>query len=218
MIPELPLLYQPQHETPYSAWKGHRGFAQRLIKSLQPEVFVELGVHAGDSYFTMVECMETISKCTDTMVDAMRFITGKAYGVDTWAGDKHAGFYDDGIWNMVQTVNKQYPFSTLLRMPFDQAAGVVSDGISLLHIDGLHTYEAVKHDFETWEPKVTDVILLHDTCVPENPDFGVWRLWEEIKNDMCIEFHHCHGLAVFCKSERGFRAVQDTIPHQSPTA
>ena len=202
MLPELPLLNQPAHETSVSAWKGHRGFAQRLIKALQPEVFVELGVHAGDSYFTIVETMRG----------------GKAYGVDTWAGDKHAGFYDDGIWNMVQTVNKQYPFSTLLRMPFDQAAGIVSDGINLLHIDGLHTYEAVKHDFETWEPKVTDVILLHDICVPENPDFGVWKLWAEIKNDKCFEFNHCHGLAVFCKSERGFMAVQDAISPQSPTA
>ena len=202
MLPELPLLCQPTHETPYSAWKGHRGFAQRLIKALQPEVFVELGVHAGDSYFTIVESMHN----------------GKAYGVDTWAGDKHAGFYDDGIHNMVCTVNKQYPFSTLLRMPFDTAASLVQDDISLLHIDGLHTYEAVKHDYEMWEPKVRDVILLHDICVPENPDFGVWKLWEEIKHDRCFEFHHCHGLAVFCKSERAFRAVQATKSPQSPTA
>ena len=100
---------------------------------------MELGVHAGDSYFTIVESMHN----------------GKAYGVDTWAGDKHAGFYDDSIHNMVCTVNKQYPFSTLLRMPFDQAVGAV-DEISLLHIDGLHTYEAVKHDFETWEECLTD--------------------------------------------------------------
>ena len=198
MLPELPLLYQPIHETPYSAWKGHRGFAQRLIKALQPEVFVELGVHAGDSYFTIVETMRG----------------GKAYGVDTWSGDKHAGFYDDSIWDMIQSVNKQYPFSKLLRMPFDLAATLVQGDISLLHIDGLHTYEAVKHDFETWEPKVTDVILLHDICVPENPDFGVWKLWEEIKNDnadMCFEFHHCHGLAVFCKSERGMAAVKASL-------
>lgn len=187
MLPELPLLYQPIHETPYSAWKGHRGFAQRLIKALQPEVFVELGVHAGDSYFTIVESMHN----------------GKAYGVDTWAGDKHAGFYNDDIHNLVCNVNKQYQFSTLLRMPFDLAATLVQDDISLLHIDGLHTYEAVKHDFETWEPKVIDVIMLHDICVPENPDFGVWKLWAEIKNDKCFEFHHCHGLAVLCKSERG---------------
>ena len=199
MLPELPLLCQPTHETPYSAWKGHRGFAQRLIKALQPEVFVELGVHAGDSYFTIVETMRG----------------GKAYGVDTWAGDKHAGFYDDGIHNMVCTVNKQYPFSTLLRMPFDAAAGLLDD-ISLLHIDGLHTYEAVKHDFETWEPKVTDIIMLHDICVPENPDFGVWKLWEEIKNSNVgtyYEFHHCLGRAVLCKSERGFNAVIFAFGH-----
>ena len=202
MIPELPLLYQPAHETPYSAWKGHRGFAQRIIKALQPKVFVELGVHAGDSYFTIVETMRG----------------GKAYGVDTWAGDKHAGYYDDNIWDMVQSVNKQYPNSNLLRMPFDTAASLVQEHINLLHIDGLHTYEAVKHDFETWEPKVTDVILLHDICVPENPDFGVWKLWEEIKHDRCFEFHHCHGLAVFCKSERAFRAVQATKSPQSPTS
>ena len=202
MLPELPLLYAPQHETLHSAWKGHRGFAQRLIKALQPEVFVELGVHAGDSYFTMVETMHS----------------GKAYGVDTWTGDEHAGFYDAGIWKMVQGVNRQYPNSALLRMTFDSATSLIQDDINLLHIDGLHTYEAVKHDFETWEPKVTDVILLHDICVPENPDFGVWKLWEEIKHDRCFEFHHCHGLAVFCKSERAFRAVQDTISPQSPTA
>ena len=212
MIPELPLLYQPAHEMPYSAWKGHRGFAQRLIRTLQPEVFVELGVHAGDSYFTMVEAMQTIHKRTDTMVESIPF--GKAYGVDTWTGDEHAGFYDAGIWKMVQGVNRQYPNSALLRMPFDTAASLVQDDICLLHIDGLHTYEAVKHDFDTWEPKVTDVILLHDICVPENPDFGVWKLWEEIKSGnegVCFEFHHCHGLAVFCKSERGVAAVKTSL-------
>ena len=202
MLPELPLLYQPAHETPYSAWKGHRGFAQRLIKALQPEVFVELGVHAGDSYFTIVETMRTY------------LVNGKAYGVDTWTGDEHAGFYDAGIWKMVQGVNRQYPNSALLRMTFDSAASLIQDDINLLHIDGLHTYEAVKHDYETWEPKVRDVVLLHDICVPENPDFGVWKLWAEIKNDKCFEFNHCHGLAVFCKSERGFMAVQDAISPQ----
>ena len=201
MLPELPLLYQPAHETPYSAWKGHRGFAQRLIKALQPEVFVELGVHAGDSYFTIVETMRG----------------GKAYGVDTWLGDEHAGFYSAGIWKMVQGVNRQYPNSALLRMTFDSAASLIQDDINLLHIDGLHTYEAVKHDYEMWEPKVRDVILLHDICVPENPDFGVWKLWAEIKNDKCFEFHHCHGLAVLCKSERGVQAVRKVVQDRSTT-
>lgn len=199
-LKEVPLLYAPQHETSISAWLGHRGFAQRLIKELRPESVVELGVHAGDSYFTIVEAMQKFG------------IVGRAFGVDTWTGDKHAGYYGTEIWDLVQKANASYcNFSTLVRMTFDEFAESIDGPISLLHIDGLHTYEAVKHDFDTWVRKVSDVVLLHDICVPENPDFGVWRLWNEIKEswgaDRCFEFHHCHGLAVLCKTDKGLEAI-----------
>ena len=73
-------------------------------------------------------------------------------------------------------------FSTLLPMTFDQAVDRFSDGeIDLLHIDGYHTYEAVRHDFETWQSKVSGrgVILFHDV-MERIYDFGVWRLWKEL--------------------------------------
>ena len=45
------------------------------------------------------------------------------------------------------------------------------------------------------------------------------RIYKEHgENISYYQLDHCHGLAVFCKSERGFRAVQDTISPQSPTA
>jgi len=93
-------------------------------------------------------------------------------------------------------------FSYLLRTSFDQALNSFEDQtISLLHIDGLHTYEAVSHDFYSWYPKVRPggVILLHDIATRHN-DFGVWRLWDDLQRDFpTFAFHHGYGLGVLQK-------------------
>ena len=73
--------------------------------------------------------------------------------------------------------------------------------MDLLHIDGQHTYDAIRHDFENWFPKVRPggVVLLHDTAA-RHAEFQVWKLWEELARQYPhLEFHHSWGLGVLQK-------------------
>ncbi|WP_424139396.1 rhamnan synthesis F family protein [Roseomonas chloroacetimidivorans] len=174
-------------------WVGHIPFAFWLVKALRPASLVELGTHSGNSYFAFCQAIEA-------------FCPGaRAYAVDTWQGDEHAGRYSEEVYADVVRFNAGHfsRFSTLLRMTFDDARGYFPEGgqdggVDLLHIDGLHSHEAVRHDFETWRSTLSSrgVVLLHDINVRER-GFGVWRLWEELRAQYpAFAFDHSHGLGV----------------------
>lgn len=147
------------------------------------------------------------------------------YAVDHWQGDEHAGLYGEEVFDEVNDYNNRYyrQFSYLLRRSFDDALSQFEDGtIDLLHIDGLHTYEAVRHDFRSWLPKVKNggIILLHDIA-PRHEDFAVWRLWEEIKAEFpdTFEFHHSWGLGVVAKGPIARHSLlTDLLFDSSPSA
>jgi hypothetical protein len=174
---------------PYS-WVGHIPLVAWLINLAKPKVVVELGSHTGNSYFSICQSVQEYS-------------TGsKCFAVDTWQGDSHSMSYGEEVFNMVREHNEANysSFSSLLRMTFDQALSHFQDNsVDLLHIDGLHTYESVKHDFESWFPKLAPgaIVLFHDTHVRRD-DFGVWKLWDEIKERFpyTFEFENSNGLGV----------------------
>lgn len=183
--------------TPHSlqfpnAWVGHLPFASWLIANQAPRIFVELGTHTGNSFFSFCQ----------SVVEAGITAHTRCYAVDTWKGDEHASHYSESVFGTVEAYHRSHyaEFSRLLRMTFDEARDYFSDAsIDLIHIDGLHTYDAVRYDFETWLPKLAPgaVVLFHDTNVRER-NFGVWKLWNELQRHYPsnLEFVHSHGLGV----------------------
>jgi hypothetical protein len=185
----------PLYQAP-SSWWEHVPVAHWLIKELKPKVIVELGTHYGVSFFSFCEAASKFSP--DTFV----------YAVDTWQGDEHAGNYDETVFDKVQTHQQAHhkQRSRIVRSTFDEASDHFEDqSIDILHIDGLHTYKAVCNDFNTWMPKLRDggSILFHDWNVREG-DFGVWKLWLEIRDDNrfnCFEIPNGHGLGIATMTE-----------------
>jgi hypothetical protein len=173
---------------PYG-WIGHIPFLQWLIAEVKPNNYVELGVHTGNSFCTAAEGLKLANP------------SARAYAIDTWEGDHQASYYGEEIYLDLSKYIKENiaENSLMIRKYFDDAVSDFQDtSIDLLHIDGLHTYEAVSNDFTKWLPKMSNagVILFHDIA-EKSADFGVWKLWSELKiRYPSFEFDHNHGLGV----------------------
>ena len=183
-----PSVWKIESLTP-TAWGGHIPFLFSLVTLMKPRVYTELGSYNGASFFAACQAIRKNN------------IQGKAVAIDLWQGDEHAGYYGEAVFNSFKHIlsTRYFDVGEYLRMSFDEASKLFENSsIDLLHIDGLHTYEAVKNDYETWRSKLTDngVIIFHDTNVFER-GFGVYQLWDEIREDgTSYNFKHTHGLGV----------------------
>jgi hypothetical protein len=174
------------------AWTSHLHFAYDLVAVMKPALLVELGVDRGESYFAF--CQAAAENQTGT----------RCFGIDTWRGDQHAGGYDETTFAQVAGHNRTHyeSFSTLLRSNFHDALAQFADAsIDVLHLDGLHTETAVRHDVESWLPKLRPggILLLHDVRV-RSKDFGVWKIWAELQRQgRSWTFEDGPGLGVWQK-------------------
>lgn len=202
--------------TQEGAWHGHKPLVFAIVNYLRPQVLAELGTHSGNSFFSFCHAARLVSDIDPGYAD-YRF-----HAVDTWQGDPHAGGYTDTVYTTVKTYAEAHfaDFAQLWRMAFDEAVDEFADGsVDLLHIDGLHTYAAVRHDFESWRPKLSDhsVVLFHDIAETK-ADFGVYRLWHELQQQYeSVSLMHSHGLGILLVGDdipTRFRSFVQTLQAQ----
>jgi hypothetical protein len=190
----------PERLTNVSAWHRHIPFAFWCIDELCPRVVVELGTHKGDSYCAFCQAVDRLS------------LNSRCFAIDTWKGDEHSGTYGPEVYTELAAYhNPRYGhFSLLIKSTFDDAVNQFVDHcIDLLHIDGFHTYDTVKHDFETWLPKLSSdaLVLFHDVAVHER-NFGAWRVWAELcEKYPSFEFVHGYGLGILALGGKGQEVV-----------
>jgi hypothetical protein len=171
-----------------SAWKGHFEFAIWLVKKIKPKIIVELGVDYAHSTFALAGGKE-----------------GIIYGIDSFEGDIQAGYRN--TLEIVQEMKNKLINEGLINNNiifikgyFSEVAKTFNQEIDILHIDGLHSYEAVKEDFYTWITKTNTngIILFHDV---ESYPNTVGRLFNEIPYAKYY-FSHSAGLGIMCENRQ----------------
>jgi hypothetical protein len=164
-----------------TAWDGHKTFALWAVNEFKPTTVVDLGVDYG--YSTFIFASPNI---------------GNVYGVDLFEGDIHTGFRN--TYDFVNSRKNLYELDniTFIKGLFNDIASQWDKPIDILHIDGLHTYEAVKNDFDTWSKFITNdgIILFHDTVSFADT---VGKFFSEIPWPK-TNFLHSAGLGVVCRN------------------
>lgn len=178
----------------YSPWSGHRNFIYDFIEYYKPQRVVELGSYYGCSAFAILQSIKDNGLNTEFNA------------IDTWEGDTFAIYGNENVYGMYKKVNDQFfkmQNSNMLQMTFDEALNEFQDySIDILHIDGSHSYEDVKHDYLSWKNKVCKkgIILFHDISndMLYEKEMGSHVFWEELKEEQpyTCEFDFSFGLGI----------------------
>ena len=147
--------------------KGEDVFLRSLILGLPRNPLVlEIGTFKGRSAILMAQVREDIKIITL---------------------DNYEGIPEDNVYSSVDEVNNNIRFSRcvmqILHLQLNSFDYKVNTMFDLLFIDGDHTFEGVKHDFEKFLPfvKKEGIILFHDFHQEE----GVTRFCNTLSYNLC---------------------------------
>lgn len=142
-----------------------------LVQALAPQRVVEIGIYRGGTLY-----------CWTRLATDNAHIIGIDYHIHRWREPLMRAYaraqQTVEIWNFTSS----YAPETAEKVK--QAFGGKS--IDFAFIDGDHTYEGVKADFDMYKPLMRSggLMAFHD-IVPDNqdPSCGVGQLWEELKSE-----------------------------------
>lgn len=176
-----------------STWRGHIEFAIWLIYSLRPfdpldnnlskPIIVDLGISSGTSLFSWA-----------------------ALNIGTIIGINMTN-HNNQIETIYTYFKEKYRQTDNIKLTIpDSAFNHINQSIDILHLDGIHTYEAVKRDFETWWPQVNEqgIVIFHD--IISFPD-TIGKFFNELQYEK-IYMNHSGGVGIISRSHDTLYRIQ----------
>ena len=159
-----------------------------LLYQRRQKVIVEIGTAEGGTL--CIWCGVADPQAVIVSIDLPGGIHGGGY--PRWKSLAYKRFAGPGQWLQLLRLDSHQP-ATLERLK----AVLPPEGVDFLFIDGDHTYNGVKADFEMYTPlvRVGGLVAFHDICVhPPEVNCNVDKFWREIrtryKNWEFIEYAH----------------------------
>lgn len=142
-------------EARFTDWNyGHPRILYALIRSLKPAVIIEAGTYRGYAACYMARALQENN-------------SGHLYCIDNFSLNDHTWRYGDPEkhWNDNLAACGVRNWVTLLKGDSDKVKW--PDKIDFAYIDGWHSYDAVRHDFNKCEALGATCICMDDTinCV-----------------------------------------------------
>jgi predicted O-methyltransferase YrrM len=151
-----------------------------LVRSMKPETCVEIGSARGKS-----ACYIGIALAENG--------SGRLYAIDPHRPTKWNDAESVDTFKIIQANLAALGLServTIVRATSEEASRDWRHPIDLLFIDGDHSYEGVRHDWDLFVPYVKPfgIVVFHDTAWeifnnrgPARPDMGVPRFVDELR-------------------------------------
>lgn len=157
-------------------------FMVNIAKTIDPKIIVEIGVYRGATLRLLTEVLSPEGVIIG--IDDYSYSHNKIFGPD-WDYEEH----DKDVRMIYSDSHGQYAFNKLKTI-------LNGRKIDFLHIDGDHSYEGCKTDYEMYSPLVRNrgYIAFHDSScdhVCDVVDYVSRRL------DLVGEFVETHGYRIF---------------------
>jgi cephalosporin hydroxylase len=145
--------------------------AAQYFKEREPETFVEIGTARGGTLYTWSRAIPSIS----TLV-SIDLPSEQTTAVNNTPPKFLQSICEETVSN-VHCIRKDSQCDSTV----EEVENLTENGIDVLFLDGDHTYEGVKSDFEQYKQIVSEdgMIGFHDIVGADGPR----RFWRELSND-----------------------------------